>query len=91
MKAADITWPLGITVALLLTIALANWQIDAVTWGWADFVAAGAVLFGVCVFVRLLWTRTHGIARGLGIVVCLGVGVLVWVELAVGVFTTLGS
>lgn len=91
MKTADIAWSFGITVALLLVLALANWQFDAVTWGVADFAAAGFILLGVCVFIRLSWTRTRGIVRGMGVVTCLGLGALVWVELAVGLFTKLGS
>lgn len=87
MKPADITWPLGITAALLLAIAVANWQSDAVTWGLVDFALAGFLLFSVSLSIRLLWTRSRGIVRGMGIVLCLGLGVLVWVELAVGLFS----
>lgn len=84
-------WAAGVTAALLLIPLLAMQFTSEVNWTLADFVAMGVLLFAagsVFVLVARRIQRKHRIL--LGVVLSL-VFLAVWVELAVGVFTNLGS
>jgi len=79
------------TVALLLLIPLIAMQLtNEVNWTLGDFVIAGVLLFGaglMCEFVLRKVNKT-----GLRIIVCtaiLLILLLIWAELAVGIFETL--
>lgn len=77
-------------VALLLLIPLVAMQFtDEVKWDLPDFVAAGVLLLGtglMCEFVmRKVKRRAFRIAIIVGI---LAAFVLIWLELAVGIFGT---
>ena len=79
-----------LTVALLLLIPLIAMQLtEEVNWKLGDFVAAGVLLLGtglVCEFVvRKVNKTTSRIAICAVILVVL---VLIWLELAVGIFGT---
>ena len=78
----------AITAMLLLVPLIAMQFTDEVSWGPGDFVVAGLLLFGagmgMVVGVRLMKTTAARVA----VVTCIAVGlVLVWAELAVGLFT----
>ena len=78
----------GITGILLLPL-LAMQFTHEVDWTLFDFLVAGALLFGACLAFELLarrfTTRTHRVIGGIAIAAIL---LLVWAELAVGVFGT---
>jgi hypothetical protein len=65
---------------------------DSVDWELNDFAVAGILLFSAGLVLDQIITRVHGKNRK---IIALGVLVLtflyVWAELAVGVFTNLGS
>ncbi|MCW5959422.1 MAG: hypothetical protein KIS76_04615 [Pyrinomonadaceae bacterium] len=79
-----------ITAALLLSVPLVAMRFtNEVNWSLADFVVAGILLFGtglICEFIlRTVKTTTSRIAICAGVLALL---VLVWIELAVGLFGT---
>jgi peptidoglycan/LPS O-acetylase OafA/YrhL len=79
-----------ILIAVLLLVPLIAMQFtDEVNWKLADFVIAGILLFGaglVCEFIlRKIKTKENRIAL---IVVTVAVLLLIWAELAVGIFGT---
>ena len=79
-----------ISVAILLLIPLIAMQFsDQVNWKLADFVIAGVLLFGtglICEFVmRKVKKKENRIAL---IVVIIALLLLIWAELAVGIFGT---
>jgi hypothetical protein len=83
----------AVVTALVLSIPLIAMQFSSeVNWSLSDFVIMGTLLFGTgLAFVVLsdkLRKRNQRIA--LGIVMLFGL-MYVWAELAVGVFTNIGS
>lgn len=82
----------ALATAVLLLIPLTAMQLTSqVQWTWSDFAVMGALAFGLLslfiVSARLL-PRKY---RLLAALACAALFVLVWAELAVGVFTNLGS
>ena len=81
--------PWAIATLLLLLPLVAMRFTDAVAWDGADFVVAGALLFGACgVFelaARTTGGRAYRAAVGLALAAAL---VLIWINLAVGVIGT---
>ena len=82
----------ALATCLLLLVPLAAMQFtQEVRWGSADFAVMGLLVFGMCsifiVSARLL-PRRHWAGAA---VVCSVAFLLVWAELAVGIFTDLGS
>jgi ABC-type Mn2+/Zn2+ transport system permease subunit len=78
-----------IVAFLLLTPLIAMQFTDQVNWTLTDFIAAGALLLGagfMCEFVMRKVTKTrHRISLCAVILVAF---VLIWIELAVGIFGT---
>lgn len=79
-----------LTVAILLLIPLIAMQFtDQVNWGLFDFIVGGVLLLGtglLCELVmRRVKTRGHRIAICMGLLIAL---LLIWAELAVGIFGT---
>lgn len=82
---------LAVATGLILLIPLIAMQFsDDVEWTVADFVVMGALLFSGGLALAYISQRVSK-HRGLLIVATLAVMVWVWAELAVGVFTDLGS
>jgi len=78
------------TVTVLLLIPLVAMQFtDEVVWKLNDFVAAGVLLLGTGLMIELVLRKVTNkeerIALCVGILIAL---VLVWIELAVGIFGT---
>jgi hypothetical protein len=81
---------IAVAVLLLLLVPLIAMQFtDEVNWSWFDFTVAGILLFGtglLCEFVlRKVKKVEYRISLCLAILLML---VLIWVELAVGLFGT---
>jgi hypothetical protein len=75
-------------VGLILLVPLAAMQFtDQVAWTLADFVAAGVLLFGAGLAYVLLTRKAHGRRVAIAVAIAL-VLLVVWAELAVGVFGT---
>lgn len=75
------------TAALLLLPLLAMQVTDEVSWGWGDFLAAGVLLFGTGTAIVLV--RRHfgpSLARTAVVAAIVLAAVLLWAELAVGLF-----
>lgn len=77
----------AVTLLILLLPLLAMQFTPEVNWGWGDFLAAGALLFGAGM-THALWARAASTRRQrvLASVVVLAVLGTVWAELAVGLF-----
>lgn len=79
---------LAATVGLILLVPLAAMQFtDQVAWTLADFGTGGVLLFGAGLAYELLTTKEHGRRFWVAITIAL-VLLIVWAELAVGVFGT---
>ena len=79
-----------LTVAILLLVPFISMQFtNEVNWTLMDFVVAGGLLLGTGFMMELVFRnvkeRRHRIALS---VILLGILLLVWVELAVGIFGT---
>jgi hypothetical protein len=78
----------GATALLLLVPAIAMQFTSEVSWGPADFVVAGALLFGAGALAVLGLHHVSGTGKRIALFVVLALGLtLVWAELAVGLFT----
>ncbi|MCX8533862.1 hypothetical protein [Chryseobacterium luquanense] len=79
----------AVPVLLLATAFLGNLFVDGFNWSGSDFVVAGILLFGTAGLMNLVRTvvknRNYRILISLVIVALL---ILVWMELAVGIFGT---
>jgi bacteriorhodopsin len=79
-----------LAAAVILMVPLVAMQFtDHVNWGWFDFAAAGALLSasGLVFLLATRWARDidHKVAIGAVVAVAL---LIVWVELAAGIFGT---
>lgn len=82
---------LALATGLILLIPLSAMQLTAeMNWGLFDFVIAGALLFGAGSVFVLAARMTSKYRAVIGLVLAAAL-LLVWAELAVGVFTNLGS
>lgn len=77
------------TVLALLVPLVAMQLTNEVNWALFDFVMAGILLFGIgstyVLFARKIESATR---RGVIVVLLAGVFLLIWAELAVGIFGT---
>jgi hypothetical protein len=79
--------------ALVLVIPLLAMQFtNEVDWSLSDFIIVGALLFGAGIGYELiaskLSSRSHRLVFGAVIILAVA---YIWAELAVGIFTNLGS
>lgn len=84
---------IALATAAILSVPLIAMQFTSeVVWTLGDFIIAGVLLFGAGLtfelLTRKLQDKKHKVIIGLAV---LGVLLYVWAELAVGVFTNLGS
>lgn len=76
------------TVLLLLVPVIAMQLTLQVSWGLGDFIVAGALMFGTGVLAVLGIEHCKGTRPRIALIIGLAVGFLVvWAELAVGLFT----
>lgn len=79
-----------VTVALLLLVPIIGMQFSD-DWNWSvpDFIVAGVLLLGTGLLIELVLRKVKTSGRRLALcLVILAVLLLVWAELAVGVFGT---
>lgn len=75
------------TGTLLLIPALAMQFTNEFSWGWVDFLLAGALLFIAGTAIAFAAMRLGRPAQRYSVVLAIvGVAALVWAELAVGLF-----
>lgn len=83
---------LSLTIGLILSIPLVMTQIsDEWDWGLFDFIVIGALLFGMgslFILVARKIDKKYRIAVG---ILFLLATLYIWAELAVGIFTNIGS
>ncbi len=79
-----------LTVALLLLIPfIAMWFTDEVKWSRFDFLVMGVVLLGTGLMCELVMRNVNKIQNRIAICAAiLAAFVLIWLELAVGIFGT---
>ena len=79
-----------LTVVLLLLIPLIAMQFtDEVNWSLFDFIVAGVLLLGTGLMCELVMRKVNKIEYRIAICVAiLAALLLIWVELAVGIFGT---
>ena len=77
----------AIVAAVLMIPLLGRWP-----WTAFDFIAAGALLFGAALAYELATRNMRNPRRRVAVGIAVAaILLLVWAELAVGVFTNLGS
>ena len=84
-------WIAFATGAILLVPIVAMQFTSEVNWGGADFIVMGCLLFGLASLGVLAARRATRKNRILVGGIFLAVFLYLWAELAVGVFTNLGS
>lgn len=79
-----------LTVALLLLIPLIAMQFtDEVNWTLSDFVTAGVLLLSTGLLCELVWRKVRKMEHRIALCVALFAALLlIWAELAVGIFGT---
>lgn len=83
---------LAVTLVLLAVLGIAMMFTTKVDWTGSDFIVAGTVLFVALLAIDLILHRVGSTRRRLiGVAVVILVLAYLWAELAVGVFTNLGS
>lgn len=81
---------IALATAALLSIPLVAMQFtDEVNWTLSDFIVAGALLFGTGLIYEFTVRKTQNTSNRIIIAIVLGGAfLLVWAELAVGIFGT---
>lgn len=78
-----------IGAALILMVPLVAMAFtDEVQWGLGDFIVMGGLLIGTGLLYELITSRVNTKYRGVIAVVLLAALLLIWAELAVGIFGT---
>jgi hypothetical protein len=78
------------SVILLLIPFIAMQFTNEVNWSLGDFVVAGILLFGTGLLCELVFRRVNNINYRIAIcLILLAFFLLIWAELAVGIFVTL--
>ncbi len=76
-----------IGTALILLVPLVAMQFsNEVKWGLRDFVVIGTLLMGAGLVYELVTTKINGKYRGVIAIVIVASVLLIWTELAVGIF-----
>ena len=90
-RGAAFGWAALAACSILLIPLIAMQFTQEVRWSITDFAVMGLLVFGMCcafiISARLLPRRHWAVAA----IICLVAFLLVWAELAVGIFTSLGS
>lgn len=84
-------WVAVATGSILLIPAIAMQFTSEVNWDVADFVVMGLLLFGTGSLLLMVSRRASRKQRLVISALVIAAFLLVWAELAVGVFTNLGS
>lgn len=84
-------WIALAAAAILLVPLVAMQFTDEVLWDNTDFITMGSLLFGMASLSVLAARRVSANRRALVLVMFLAAFLYIWAELAVGVFTDLGS
>ena len=86
MKVNNITRYVMGTALILLVPLVAMMFTDEVDWNWFDFAIIGTLLIGAGFIYELVTTRVNPKYRGAIAIVIVAAVLLVWAELAVGIF-----
>ncbi|HJQ09025.1 MAG TPA: hypothetical protein VJ836_06105 [Candidatus Saccharimonadales bacterium] len=86
MKAKNISRYIIATALILLVPLVAMQFTDEVRWDLRDFVAIGALLIGAGLVFELVTTRVNAKYRPAVAVIIIAAVLLIWAELAVGIF-----
>lgn len=82
---------IALATGMILSIPLVAMQFtDEVVWSWFDFVVMGTLLLGAGATFVLLSRKIRKYRVVIGMV-CVIIFLYIWAELAVGIFTNLGS
>ena len=79
-------WPMWITVAILLVVFLASLLIYQVTWSIYDFLIGGGLIFVFATIETILWNKLKSKHRLFVVLFVLLVFLILWAEMAVGLF-----
>jgi hypothetical protein len=90
-KTSVFAW-IALAVAAVLLVPFIAMRFTAeVLWDQTDFITMGSLLFGSASLCVMTMRRASRNRRALVLVTFLGAFLYIWAELAVGVFTKVGS
>ena len=89
MKSKRLPFLLGTATLILITPLIAMQFSQEVDWSLLDFILAGILLFGTAFTINAILNKVQGRTKQiLAIGISLLILLLIWAELAVGVFGT---
>ncbi len=88
MKRKNVFVIFAVTLFILMVPFISMWPLDEFDWGFADFVSAGAIIFGTGLLLDLVARKVDKKYRLLGVIGIILVFFLLWAELAVGIFNS---
>lgn len=87
IRQRNILYILGGTLVLLLVPLVAMQFTDEINWGWEDFATAGILLLGAGLTYEFTVRQLRDVTLRYTVAVLVAlVFVLIWVQLAVGIF-----
>ena len=79
----------GVALLILLLPLIAMQFTNEVNWSLFDFIIAGVLLFGMGILLDLILSKVNKIGYRIALVIALFILlILIWAELAVGIFGT---
>jgi hypothetical protein len=79
----------GVALLILLLPLIAMQFTNEVNWSLFDFIIAGVLLFGMGIILDLILSKVNKIGYRISLVIALFILlILIWAELAVGIFGT---
>ena len=78
-----------VTIGLMLIPFIATQFSDEVDWSISDFIIGGVLIFGFGILLQFLFSKLKGSKYRIPIIIgIMLIFLLIWVELAVGIFGT---
>lgn len=88
MKRKDFIVIFTVTLLVLMIPLITMWPLDEFDWGFADFVIAGAMIFGTGLLLDYVARKMDKKYRLLAVIGIILAFFLLWAELAVGIIGT---
>lgn len=88
MKRKNVLVIAAVTILILMIPLVSMWPLDEFDWSFSDFVIAGFLIFGTGLALDWVVRKVDKKRRLLAVLVIIFLFVLIWAELAVGIFNS---